>query len=383
MAIRIALQCSEADSHLILSEDNAAARLLTRPGEAIYNDANGLVEGNDPFQVVWLNEDRRERILDELRVKAKGLNLPPPLVFEGNATADLVQNHVLGKLLAAGRPVEPAKVPLAWVGDPIAITDPTAAAFRPQSAANLLVIGQQEDAALAVAAATAVSLAAQSPVTDGPTVTLFDGTPDDAETADYLRKLAKAIGPGVAVAERPEIPATMTALAGEVERRAKGETTDRTPRFLVVHGLHRFRELRKPEDDFGFGRKGEKTVTPGEHFATILRDGPAVGIHIVVWCDSLTNLQRALDRQAVKEFGLRVLFQMSPNDSSNLLDTPAAAKLGRNRALLTRDDQERPEKFRPYGLPDLDWVRQVCGGPTKAGTSPTDRPAPAKAALPT
>src|SRR5262249_47128161 len=33
MAVRNALQCSEADAHLILSEDNSAARLLSRPGE--------------------------------------------------------------------------------------------------------------------------------------------------------------------------------------------------------------------------------------------------------------------------------------------------------------------------------------------------------------
>ncbi|MFM8224220.1 MAG: FtsK/SpoIIIE domain-containing protein, partial [Planctomycetaceae bacterium] len=46
MAIRIALQCSEADAHLILSESNSAARSLTRPGEAIYNDTNGLPDGN-------------------------------------------------------------------------------------------------------------------------------------------------------------------------------------------------------------------------------------------------------------------------------------------------------------------------------------------------
>ena len=63
MAVRIALQCSETDAHLILSEDNTAARLLTRPGEAIYNDANGLVEGNHPFQVVWLSDSEREDYL--------------------------------------------------------------------------------------------------------------------------------------------------------------------------------------------------------------------------------------------------------------------------------------------------------------------------------
>ena len=63
MAVRIALQCSEADAHLILSEDNTAARLLTRPGEAIYNDANGLYEGNHPFQVVWLADNDRDEYL--------------------------------------------------------------------------------------------------------------------------------------------------------------------------------------------------------------------------------------------------------------------------------------------------------------------------------
>src|SRR5438270_4463054 len=67
MAVRIALQCSEADAHLILSDENSAARLLSRPGEAIYNDANGLVEGNNPFQVVWLSDDRREGFLHSIQ----------------------------------------------------------------------------------------------------------------------------------------------------------------------------------------------------------------------------------------------------------------------------------------------------------------------------
>src|SRR5213078_4058823 len=67
MAVRIALQCSEVDAHLILSDDNSAARLLSRPGEAIYNDANGLVEGNNPFQVVWLPDERREEYLHRIQ----------------------------------------------------------------------------------------------------------------------------------------------------------------------------------------------------------------------------------------------------------------------------------------------------------------------------
>src|SRR6185436_269112 len=109
---RIALQCSEADTHLILSKDNNAARLLSRPGEAIYNDQNGLVEGNDPFQVVWLPDDKREHLLGELRSRA-GDRYAPPLVFEGNASADIATNRALAAKVAEPGEV---KVPVAWLG---------------------------------------------------------------------------------------------------------------------------------------------------------------------------------------------------------------------------------------------------------------------------
>src|SRR6185436_6303659 len=104
MAVRIALQCSEADANLILSKDNNAARLLSRPGEAIYNDANGLIEGNDIFQVVWLPEDRRETYLKEIYEAAQKLGYRPPaptVVFEGNVPSDMMSDEWLAGLLAA------------------------------------------------------------------------------------------------------------------------------------------------------------------------------------------------------------------------------------------------------------------------------------------
>ncbi len=102
MAVRIALQCSEADAHLILSEDNTAARLLTRPGEAIYNDANGLYEGNHPFQIVWLPDGERDDYLQRIDQLARQRHCtpPPPIVFEGNVLADLIDNPLLKELIA-------------------------------------------------------------------------------------------------------------------------------------------------------------------------------------------------------------------------------------------------------------------------------------------
>ncbi len=86
MAVRIAMQCSESDASLILSDDNTAARLISRPGEAIYNDAGGLVEGNQPFQVAWLSSDRHREMLSAItaRDQTYTAELDPPVVFEGN-----------------------------------------------------------------------------------------------------------------------------------------------------------------------------------------------------------------------------------------------------------------------------------------------------------
>ncbi len=139
MAVRIALQCSEADAHLILSEDNTAARLLTRPGEAIYNDANGLIEGNNLFQVVWLSDEKREEYLRQIQELARAHHRPPatPIVFEGNLPAVASKNPLLNPLIEAPAWPEPPRVEQAWLGDAIAIKDPTAAVFRPQSGSNL------------------------------------------------------------------------------------------------------------------------------------------------------------------------------------------------------------------------------------------------------
>src|SRR5207253_8119962 len=113
MAVRIALQCSEADAHLILSRENTEARLLSRPGEGIYNAMHGMLEGNHLFQVVWLNDSKRDEILREMhgmsRSTAPDEEINTPIVFEGAVPADLTQNQLLKDLWR-----EPQKPMTSW-----------------------------------------------------------------------------------------------------------------------------------------------------------------------------------------------------------------------------------------------------------------------------
>ena len=50
---------------------------------------------------------------------------------------------------------------------------------------------------------------------------------------------------------------------------------------------------------------------------------------------------------------------MSAADSSNLIDSPMANKLGMNRALIYSEEQGIMEKFRPYALPGPKWLEYV------------------------
>ena len=147
---------------------------------------------------------------------------------------------------------------------------------------------------------------------------------------------------------------TLTELAELVAARHARTAEDRTTHYLIIHGLQRFRDLRRPDDDYSFGRGSGPT--PAQNFAAILRDGPAVGVHMLMWCDTLVNTTRALDRTMLRECTQRILFEMSATDSSHLIDSPLAARLGRNRALFHREEHEQAEKFRPYGLPSREWL---------------------------
>jgi DNA segregation ATPase FtsK/SpoIIIE, S-DNA-T family len=388
MAVRIALQCNEADSSLILSEDNTAARLLTRPGEAIYNDANGMVEGNNPFQVVFLTDEQREQYLGALRKLADRRTDIPHLdriVFDGNQPADPAGNPMLTELLASGTTKGQELVaPLAWLGDAIAIKDPTAAIFRRQGGANMLVVGQREDLGTAILAMSLVSLAACSDPHPGGALgrparfVLMEPAIAEEKPDILLSRLATHLPHEVEVVGRLGVGDACERLAAEVKRRLDEQVLDGESVFVVVRDLGRFRELRRNEGDFGYSSFGsEKKASPADNFLTVLKDGPAVGIHLVIWCDSLTNLQRTFDRNAIKEFELRVLFQMSGNDSSQLVDSPVAAKLGPQRALFIHEETGTLEKFRPYAFPTSEWLETVSAAMRgRPQGTPVDRPVP-------
>jgi hypothetical protein len=233
-----------------------------------------------------------------------------------------------------------------------------AAGFRRQSGSNLLIVGRDDEEALGMMASVLVSMGAHLPP-DMPSFYMLDFGAADSPYADLFSHLVTCLPNQLKIGRRRQLPEIIKELADEVQRRIDAENTNATSKFLFIYGLQRARDLRQ-EDDSGFSSYGsDVSAEPSlsQQLVNVLREGPEVGLHTVIWCDTATNLNRVLDRRALREFGMRVIFQMGSEDSVNLIDTPVASKLGSHRAYFYNESEGQLEKFRPYTLPSEGWLK--------------------------
>lgn len=359
MVVRIALQCNEADSYLIMDDNNPAPRLLSRPGEGIYNDASGALEGNSPFQVVWLGDSERDRWLEQIHARAivADKSHGSQIVFEGNAPADIRENVLLRSALENTRATPPSS-PRCWLGAPNSIKGPTEAVFHRQGGNHLLLVGQRDEAMQTMLASSLIALAAQYPL-GAAKFFLFHTSAEEGTEGDFLEEVASAIPHGVTMVQNHNLSEVLCELDAELKSRESGNAAADAPAlFVFIHELQKFKKLRRV-DEFDFSAGSDSAPGPDAQFSTLLTEGSSQGIHLIVTLDTLNNLNRFLSRKMMSEFEMRVVFQMSANDSASLIDSPQASSLGLHRALFYSEHDGHLETFRPYATPGREWVREA------------------------
>ena len=376
VGVRIALQCSESDAHLILSEENSAARLLTRPGEAIYNDANGMVEGNHPFQIAWLDESQREHMIREM-IERPGFQRDTEsrmIVFEGNVAPRI---ELCGPLTAwITNTVDATRhfvdtVPV-WIGQPVAIASPMCLEFRRSGGQNVLIVGQEGDLADTILASTIVSWAvgvvAESQHRKSQLTLLHDGG-DRASMVRFGETFTSTTAPRFRLADPKEADAVVAEFWKQLTARENGEAPPDSPELiLAIRNIGQFRSLRRDEDDFGMSGFGAaKEATPATMLSDLIRKGPLVGIHVMIWADTFNNAMRWLSTSLMREFDNRIAFRLNQTDSASLIDTPAAAALSQGRAILYRDQTGTADRFRPFNWPENEWLRSLVRGDSVRG----------------
>lgn len=356
MNIRIALQCSDADSRLILGEDNSAARLLERPGEAVYNAENGREDGNNFFQTAWLSPEKRNSYLEQIRGMDRKLNNNSSVmqvVFEGHIAARISSNKKLWSAIHNDTwPSHNSPVPV-YLGESTKIAPPYAETFlRPQSRSNILVLGQKEETAYSILATAWVSLCANLPP-DKAEFYVIDFSRAGDKFAPLLTRI-KDIMPHKTHLARPSDFSDMLSNINEiVNQRIQSRNLEEKKIIFIIAGLHRARELRETDK---YGGQGESANI----MANICREGSDLGVHVITWCDTFGNLSLILDRRTVSDFDIRIALKMGEDDSNQFIESPKAKALGPNRAYLYDLDKiGELEKFRPYELVSDEEINQI------------------------
>jgi len=205
-------------------------------------------------------------------------------------------------------------------------------------------------------AVTLVALAAQRPAGQARFILFHTG---GQGAGDLLGGVAESLP--VTVVQPNDVSRVMDELAAELRARSEGTApADAPPVFVIIHGLQKFKKLRH-EDDFDFSGGSDASPKPGAQLTALISEGSSHGIHLIVTFDTFSNIGRSLSRKALGEFEMRVVFQMSANDSASLIDSPQAGGLGLHRALYYNEHEGSLETFRPYAAPPPGWIEEACG----------------------
>lgn len=333
---RMVLASSDNDSRILLGDDNADAKLLTKAGEGILNAKGGAKESNQRFQTTYWGPQQRQEILDGVSQLAGRAGIERhPHVFEGNA--EVVADDYDTDLYRGDR--QSVILP---IGVPMSMEPPVITRFERSPGSNLLIVDADGLGTLAV---LLTSLLAQRV-----DLTAVDFAAVEREWEPVFDVL---VGEGLAKPNRRRIDDIVDVMAKEVAERHATNQYRAEPKVLALIGVHRARELDPDDyDDDALLAKIRRLV----------QDGPEVGVHVIAWADRKASLDRRFDSHTSKEFGLRLLGRMSEDDSRSLADTEQASSI--TPAQLVFDDFDGAVTLvaRRLGFPGVEWVRDVVRG---------------------
>ncbi len=339
--------------------------LPASPGDAAVVDRAGFAVSC--FRVASSLPHERAVTAHELALQAaeRGFTATPQ-VYRGDQGAELSPARLV-QLAGDGDHQAQRRTPRLLLGEPVGLGTPVEVLLRRQEGANLLVVG--EDATLGQGALFAALAAAAVGHGRALEAWVLDFMPFDSgldsgggsgpDVAGDRSMGAGFGGASLALAGQAELHVGRRRYLAKyldqvhrlVQDRLVNLEVDAPSRLLVVNGLGRARDFDpRPNAAHVDG------LDPVEVLAAILRDGPEVGVHTLVWCESVEQLHRRLGADPLREFGVRVGAAMDDESSVTLLDTPDAARLKPHQALLYDEGRGRLVKFRPYALPAPGWA---------------------------
>lgn len=298
ITLRIAFNLLEFDSLKVLRNESAVN--LRKRGEAILNNQNGNKNANIHFQGAYTN-----KVIDYVEfanTKAKNLNNfnQERFVFDGKINNDLSSNNHFVKILQdkATKNNIHSKV---YIGVPSFIR-PEHIYFkiRRNQNSNILMVGNDIKSAITTVALTNYQLLKQS--SPNSKFYIADFFSSDNPYADYFTKINQPFDNLISVRSR-DIEKTIDEIDKELSLRIEDdkndvETKDKGRIFLSLLYIQNAKALKK--DGYNQSPTTKKLIK-------ILKDGPDLGIHTLVYAYTYKGLLEILDTSILNVFENRIV----------------------------------------------------------------------------
>lgn len=350
ISTRILLPSSADDAALALGENSTAHRLLTSRGEGVMTNQPNSSDDLIPFRVAYEPDAEREARLQLLRERADNSGFTRrPVVFSSERVVTREELRGSIALEHHGSPI-----PVLTPGASVSLGPPPAITLSREPGRNLLAIlrdGDEGDAAF-------TSGVIEDVLTSSPDAEIlllplvetrgFDGYLETLADVDRVRLMS-----------RRALTAALAETAALVEQRHQDGLSDtESSRVLVLHGLHRARDLDPAAGQgFSFDEPAEDHALTS--LEKVLAQGPEVGVHVVAWSDSLAGITRRLSRPAMSAFDLRLAGAISVPDAGDFLEPGITPPHRARQSVLHDRDTGRTEKLQLAEQTPLDAWQQI------------------------
>jgi hypothetical protein len=333
ITLRIAFNLKEYDSIKVLGGSNEEAAKLTQKGEAIMNNKNGNVRDNIKFRGAYTG-----KMLDYVAFCNDKLSELPNyshkrFVFDGNLNSDLSANQEFMSMLSSKpkgkqKSLQPAKV---YVGAPSFIRgEHIYFKIRNNPCSNLLLAGNDINAAMSTLMLANYQLAKQSPPNSQFFIVDFLGADD--ERSKYFPEICEFLD-NVSFCKKREIAELVDRIEEELGIRIENEkngvsNADRGRVALSLSYIQNAKELKKD---------GYKPSPITEKLIKILKNGADLGIHIFAYSYNHKGLEEVFDRMLLNEFENKIA--LAEGGGINILAEQATEPKEKGCGLIQTDDE--------------------------------------------
>lgn len=317
---RIAFMCNEYDADIVMGESNKAPRMLNKTGEGLFNPARGDESKNQLFRGLYMSPEERATMIKQLRDKADSQGLTRrPRVFDG----DVVVSRP--NLVETLKPSSRFTVPL---GEPFSLADTESLVFSRARGTNLLIVGDRVDEESVDPALRGVlhSIVVAASVEKIELIVVDFAGDEDLGAIMSVMEVCEVTGTRYLRSAR--LDDVIRNLAEQVNDRIAADDYKAPTRVLLLCGVQRATSL-KPYDPYEGGDSSEAQTSA--LLAGILRNGPEVGVHVVMDADSAGGAETRIGREMFEEFALRIT-----GSAATLADVSlVSGTYGRETALRT------------------------------------------------